>query len=183
MWAPPPPGGECGIAMPESKPPTAPEATNVAAFEPHDHAACAADALAALERVCAERGVRLTPVRRRVMEMLLEEHRPASAYDLLERLRDEGLGSQPPSIYRALDFLIEQGFAHKLLRLNAFLGCAHPGEPHAPVFLICSECSQVGEIRSPELRAALQASAAGEAFTLTDSAIEIEGRCRRCAKA
>lgn len=154
-----------------------------AVFEPHDHSRCAEGALAKLEHACAARGARLTPARRRVLELLWEEHRPVTAYDLLERLRAEGLGSQPPAVYRALDFLIEQGFAHKLLRLNAFLGCAHPGEPHAPVFLICAGCERVAEVRNPDAKAALAAAAALEDFTLSDAAIEIEGYCRRCAQA
>lgn len=155
----------------------------LAAFEPHDHDACAADAAAALERVAAVRGARVTPVRRRVFEMLWESHRPVAAYELLGRLRAEGLGSQPPSVYRALDFLIEHGFAHKLLRLNAFIGCAHPGEPHRPLFLICAGCGRVGELRNPDLHGALSTAAARQRFTLSDAAIEIEGYCLACAEA
>ncbi|MEL6691127.1 MAG: transcriptional repressor, partial [Pseudomonadota bacterium] len=90
-------------------------------FEPHDHGACISDALAAADAQCAERNVRLTPVRRRVLEILLEEHHALGAYDVLDRLRDEGLGSQPPVAYRALEFLVKEGLAHRIERLNAFV--------------------------------------------------------------
>lgn len=157
------------------------DAPSPTAFAAHDHGRCAENAVATAERACAARGVRLTPVRRRVLELLWESHRPVSAYDLLDRLKAENLGSQPPSVYRALDFLIEQGFAHKLLKLNAYIGCTHPEEAHSPMFLICTGCAQVGELRGSAFSAALKEAAAQEAFQLTDAAIEIEGRCHSCA--
>ena len=101
-------------------------------FERHDHAGCIAEGLAAAERTCAERGLQLTPVRRRVLEYLLGEHRALGAYEILERLRTEGLGKQPPVAYRALDFLVTHGFAHRIEKLNAFIACGLPGEPHQP---------------------------------------------------
>ena len=151
------------------------------AFEPHDHHACAADALRAAEAVCAEQGARLTPVRRRVLELLWESHRAVGAYELLDRLKAEKLGSQPPSVYRALEFLIDLGFVHKLSTQNAYLGCAHPQEAHSPLFLICSDCGAVGELRDPSLTQALADAAAQADFGLKQTAIEIEGQCRKCA--
>ena len=101
------------------------------------------------------KGVRLTPVRRRVLEILLEEHRALGAYDVLQRLAAEGFGNQPPVAYRALDFLVEQGLAHRIRRLNAFTACMHPGEAHAPAFLICRACDAVAEAaRRPGARRA-----------------------------
>ncbi|RMD92342.1 MAG: transcriptional repressor, partial [Alphaproteobacteria bacterium] len=92
-----------------------------AAFAPHDHRACAAAALARAEARCRESGLRLTPLRRRVLEILLESHRPLGAYDILARLRADGRPAQPPVAYRALDFLVAHGLAHRLHSLNAFL--------------------------------------------------------------
>lgn len=160
--------------------PSSPKAA-ATAFEPHDHHACAADAMRAAEAACAAKGARLTPVRRRVLELLWESHRAVGAYELLDRLKAENLGSQPPSVYRALDFLIEQGFVHKLSTQNAYLGCAHPQEAHSPLFLICSDCGAVGELRDPSLTEALASAAAQVNFALKDAAIEIEGKCRACA--
>ena len=89
-------------------------------FDPHDHDHCIADALSAAEDACARRKLNLTPVRRRVLEILLQQHKAMGAYDILARLESEGLGSQPPVAYRALDFLVSNGFAHKIEGLNAY---------------------------------------------------------------
>ena len=75
-----------------------------------------------------------TPVRRRALEILLKEHRALGAYEVLDGLREPGFGSQPPVAYRALEFLVTHGFAHRVERLNAFIACAHPGKAHAPAF-------------------------------------------------
>lgn len=103
-----------------------------AAFVAHDHDNCAADVLARAEATAAEQGARFTPVRKRALEILLEEHKALGAYDVLQRLAAEGYGNQPPVAYRALEFLVDQGFAHRIRRLNAFAACMHPGEVHAP---------------------------------------------------
>ena len=117
------------------------------AFTPHDHAHCCGDVLLRAETVAQERGVRLTPVRRRVLEILLESHRAMGAYDVLERLSGDGFGNQPPVAYRALEFLEEQGLAHRIRRLNAFAACMHPGEEHSPAFFICRLCKLVADER------------------------------------
>lgn len=153
------------------------------AFKPHNHSECQRSALEAAEALCAERKARLTPVRRRVLEILWESHRPIGAYEILERLKEEGLGSQPPVIYRALDFLIAQGFAHKIPRQNAYLGCAHPDEPHPQHFLICTECDGVSELIDARLDAAVAEAAAGKGFKPKRALIEIEGLCAACAEA
>lgn len=153
------------------------------AFAAHDHALCASDALTRAEAICAAGGARLTPVRRRVLEILLEEHRALGAYDVLNRLAAEGFGNQPPVAYRALDFLVEQGFAHRIQRLNAFTACVHPGEAHAPVFLICRACSGVAEAAAAPVRAALGAAAEDLGFTIERTTIEALGLCPNCKAA
>ncbi|MSU91012.1 transcriptional repressor [Rhodobacteraceae bacterium 2CG4] len=150
------------------------------AFAAHDHRACVARAAERLEADCARRNLRLTPVRRRVFEILAEAHRAVGAYDVLERLRDEGLGSQPPVAYRALDFLVAAGVVHRIHRLNAFIACAHRGA-HRPAFLICRLCRRVEETELPPARAALDAAAAEAGFTLERSSIEAVGLCPDCA--
>jgi len=150
------------------------------AFSPHDHTRCAANAMARAETLCAAKGARLTPVRRRVLEILLEEHRALGAYDILDRLAAEGFGKQPPVAYRALDFLVEQGLAHRIRRLNAFTACTHPGDVHAPVFLICAECDAVAEASGAAVRGALETAAEGIGFRVERTSIEAVGLCASC---
>ena len=150
------------------------------AFERHDHSACADAAMARATDLAAARGLRLTPVRRRVLEILLEHHRALGAYDVLERLAAEGLGKQPPVAYRALEFLVENGLAHRIQRLNAFTACMHPGESHAPAFLICRTCHMVAEAEASAARASLEAEAARAGFQVERSTIEALGLCPNC---
>ncbi|WP_372886929.1 transcriptional repressor [Shimia sp.] len=147
-------------------------------FQKHDHAACVSEALGAAEAFCARNRVQLTPVRRRVLEILLGEHRAMGAYDILAVLATEGLGTQPPVAYRALDFLETHGFVHKIERLNAWLACSHPGDSHSPLFLICRDCGAVAESAMPvrELRAAARAVD----FRIESTVIEAEGLCPAC---
>jgi Fur family transcriptional regulator, zinc uptake regulator len=153
------------------------------AFAAHDHAHCADEALARAEALAAARGARLTPVRRRVLEILLETHRAVGAYEMLDRLAAEGFGNQPPVAYRALDFLVDQGFAHRIQRLNAFAACMHPGEDHAPAFLICRSCHTLAEAAAAPVRAALDRAAGAIGFTVERAAIEALGLCPACRPA
>lgn len=155
-------------------------ATPDLAFAPHDHAHCASDALGRAEALVAARGARLTPVRRRTLEILLEAHRAMGAYDMLTRLAAEGYGNQPPVAYRALDFLEEQGLAHRIQRLNAFTACMHPGEAHAPAFLICRQCNAVSETAAAPVLATLKTAAAGSGFVVERASIEALGLCPGC---
>lgn len=154
-----------------------------AAFAAHDHAACASGTLARAERVASARGLRLTPVRRRTLEILLEAHRALGAYEVLERLAAEGFGRQPPVVYRALDFLVDAGLAHRVQRLNAFAACMQPGEAHQPAFLICRACNAVAEAPAMRVRAALEAAAAPLGFTPERVTIEALGLCAPCRAA
>ena len=153
------------------------------AFEEHDHAHCSHGLLARAEAIAARQGARFTPVRRRVLEILLEAHRAMGAYEVLERLAAEGFGKQPPVAYRALEFLVDHGFAHRVRRLNAFAACTHPEESHAPAFLICRACGAVAEAPAPALRAALEAEAAPLGFVVERCTIEALGLCPSCAAA
>lgn len=146
-------------------------------FASHDHSTCVRTALDAADAACVARNVQLTPVRRRVLEILLENHAAMGAYDVLGRLNAEGLGSKPPVAYRALGFLVEQGFVHRIERLNAFIACAHPGAAHDPAFMICRSCGTVAEA---EATAALAHSAALSGFQVEQTVIEAEGLCPSC---
>lgn len=153
------------------------------AFRDHDHHACRGTVLARAEAVVADRGLRMTPVRRRTLEILLESHQALGAYEVLDRLGAEGFGRQPPVAYRALEFLVENGLAHRVRRLNAFAACTCPGEDHAPVFLICRACHAVAEAAASPLRAMLDDTASAEGFTVERSSIEAQGLCAACRDA
>lgn len=146
------------------------------------------------EAICAARGARLTALRRDVLGLILEADTPAGAYDLLDRLRRNRGTAAPPTVYRALDFLCEQGLVHRVERLAAFVGCvAQPGpeatapaphvHAHAAQFLICRRCGRAIELDDPELAQALAAAAARRGFSVSAATIEAEGVCAACAPA
>ena len=113
--------------------------------------------------------------------MLLEEHRAHGAYEILDNLRDEGLGSQPPVSYRALEFLVQHGFAHKIERLNAFIACAHLKQRHeSPIFFICRTCDAVAEVYADLKRGKLGRAARTAGFLIERTVIEMEGVCTAC---
>jgi Fur family zinc uptake transcriptional regulator len=154
-------------------------------FEPHDHQGCIAEAIAAAESMCDRQ--KLTPVRRRVLEILLKEHKALGAYDILDWLSREGMGSQPPVAYRALDFLQKHGFVHRIEHLNAFIACAHPGAPHAPAFMICRACNAVAETvvetGAAPAGGVLGAAARAAGFRIERTVLEAEGLCAACREA
>jgi len=148
----------------------------------HDHAHCVAAALAAAEGLCAERGVRLTPLRRRVLELVWQSHRPVKAYDLLDQLRGDRQRAAPPTVYRALEFLRNEGLIHRLESLNAFVGCGDPRHAHAGQFLICRCCQAVAELSDPEINRLIGARADALGFRLGAQTIELDGVCPACQR-
>lgn len=149
-------------------------------FERHDHASCIAQGVAAVDQQCRSAGLQFTPIRRRVLEILLAQHRALGAYDILDVLRQDGLGSQPPVAYRALEFLVKNGFAHRIERLNAFISCAHPGQPHAAAFLICRLCNAVVETQAELSDGPLREMADDAGFLIECAVLEAEGVCPNC---
>lgn len=150
--------------------------------ENHDHGHCVAEALANAERLCRERGLRLTARRRRVLELVWMSHRPVGAYDILEALAEEGRRPAPPTVYRALDFLMDAGLVHRLDSLNAFVGCADPEHPHAGQFLICRSCRSVAELDDTELQQVVNTKVAEAGFQAETQMLEIQGLCSRCRR-
>jgi Fur family zinc uptake transcriptional regulator len=150
------------------------------AFATHDHADCASDGLARAQEILATKGLRLTPVRRRTLEILLEGHRALGAYEVLSRLAAEGFGAQPPVAYRALDFLEEHGLAHRIRRLNSFTACMHMGESHTAAFLICRACNAISEAPAAPSRSALDNAASAQGFAIESATIEALGLCPSC---
>jgi len=149
----------------------------------HDHAACRAGALDRAEALCARRKVRLTDLRRSVLAVLWEDHRPISAYDILHRLNADGGKVAPPAVYRALDFLIGQGLAHRIDSLNAFVGCPTPERAHGAQFFICRQCQTVAEVRDTAIAGGISAAADRLGFTVSAPVVEVTGLCPACQEA
>ncbi|MBV1901050.1 MAG: transcriptional repressor [Kordiimonadaceae bacterium] len=148
----------------------------------HDHSACIDKAVADAERLCTERGSRFTDLRRRILTMIWQGHKAVKAYDLLDQLANAGGSAKPPTVYRALDFLMEEGLVHKIESLNAYVGCPHPDGQHFSQFLICAKCEIVEEMSSEALDAALTSSAAEAGFEIHKQTLELRGLCKACMK-
>jgi len=145
----------------------------------HEHAHCIEDAIAAADRICTERGLRFTELRRRVLELVWENHGSAKAYDLLEKLGGD-YSAKPPTVYRALEFLQENGLVHKISSLNAYVGCSHPLEHRNCYFLICKKCDEVQECCVGSVADTLQDLALSNNFKPEQMTLEIEGTCSSC---
>jgi len=147
----------------------------------HDHAQCVADAIVTAREICDSRGSRFTPIRKRVLELIWSGHHPITAYEVLDLLSKESKKTvAPPTVYRALDFLIEEGFIHKLESLNAFVGCPDPEHSHQGHFLICQSCSIVQEISGNKLSGTLSGIAKDHGFSSKKTMLEILGLCSSC---
>lgn len=146
----------------------------------HAHDDCVAAALARAERECERRGQRLTPLRRRVLELVWRGHEPVKAYDLLGTLRTVHRGAAPPTIYRALEFLVRGGFVHRIESMNAYVGCGEPTRAHSGQFWICRECGAVAEMDDDELTMLLTRKAQQLGFGVDRETVEIRGVCRGC---
>lgn len=139
--------------------------------------------LARAEALCGERGVRLTEQRRRVLEILWAAERPIGAYEILEAMGGGRRALAPPTVYRALDFLLEQGLVHKIESLHAFVGCDHPGRPHASQFLICDRCGAVTELEDEGVARSLRSAADESGFQPARRVVELIGVCASCSDA
>jgi Fur family transcriptional regulator, zinc uptake regulator len=136
-------------------------------------------------KVCAAQGAQLTALRRHVLALILDADAPLTAYQLLDRLKETRKGAAPPTIYRALDFLLERRLIHKVERLNAFVPCVEggsgsSGHEHAAQFLICRQCGTVTEIDDRAAANALEHAAEREGFHPRRAVVEIEGTCAAC---
>ncbi|WP_428605114.1 transcriptional repressor [Sedimenticola sp.] len=134
------------------------------------------------ERLCEGRGVRLTSQRRQVLEILCASHKPMGAYDILDLLKRDVPAAKPPTVYRALEFLLQQGLVHRIESLNAYVGCIHPDHPHASQFLICRDCGEVRELESQTVDRTLGSAIRECGFKADSRVIEVTGRCLRCSK-
>ncbi len=158
----------------------------LAPFRPknHDHEKCVADAIANAEARCARDGSSFTPLRRRVLELVWSSHGPVGAYELLDALRAERRGAAPPTIYRALDFLKDNGLIHRIESLNAYVGCGSPDDhrdhQNGGQFLICRVCGAVAELDDPAIASTVAKRAKELGFNVEQQTIEVTGLCPRC---
>jgi len=150
------------------------------AFE-HNHNQCVSLALDTAQQICNERGVQLTTIRFQVLSLIWESHKAVKAYELLDRLRPLQAAAKPATIYRALDFLIEQGLTHRVESLNAFVGFRRSGQQHEQLLLICKLCEQVDERAATDVMTALLEELQQAGFMAHSKAIEIHGICANCS--
>ena len=150
-----------------------------AGLRAHDHALCRREAEARAEALTGSGGLNLTPVRRRVFDILLESHVALGAYDILRRLTEDGRPAQPPAAYRALDHLMAHGLVHKIEGLNAYVACTAPHHEDGPAFMVCRVCRTVAEAAAAP-RAALESAAESTGFTVERTVIEALGVCAGC---
>ncbi|EGU33114.1 putative zinc uptake regulation protein [Vibrio sp. N418] len=135
-----------------------------------------------IEEICAARGVRLTPQRKRVFELICASPKASSAYELLEQLKVSEPQAKPPTVYRALDFLLEQGFIHRVESTNSFIQCCScNAHKHYSHLLICDKCSNVIELQDDNLVALLASNAEKYGFEITNHVIESHGICQSCS--
>ena len=142
----------------------------------------AAQVIEEVEQRCEQDSLRLTPTRRRVLELILAADGPIKAYDLLDQLKTEQPSAAPPTIYRALEFLLEHHFIHRLETLNAFVSCFHPEHRHQGRFLICERCDSVTELPDRVATTELAEFAAEQGFRPSRQVIEIYGCCGDCRR-
>ena len=143
-----------------------------------------AERVALAMSLCGERGVQLTKQRRQILELLLETGRPTGAYELIEALKGRDSRTVgPPTVYRALEFLMSQGLVSKIQSRNAYIPCAHPERPHDCVFFVCDQCSTAVEIENPQLEALIDKDAQSLGFRIARRVIELQGTCAACSTA
>ena len=149
----------------------------------HDHRICVKSALMSAEAVCAERGIRLTGLRRQILELVWSRHGPIRAYDILRLMNQADGKATPNTVYRALDFLLGAGLIHRLDSLNAFMGCANPETKHTGQFLICRKCESAAEIHNANIDRSLHKDAERLGFEMEEQTVEVRGLCSMCAAA
>jgi Fur family zinc uptake transcriptional regulator len=148
---------------------------------PSQHHAPVDTILENVRRQCRDQAIRLTPIREQVLRLVVVEGKPIKAYDLLERLREAHARAAPPTVYRALDFLLDNGFIHRLESLNAFVGCGHPEAVHDSQFLICDCCDATVELEDQSVVEQLRVAAEAQGFHASSQTIEVHGMCLDCS--
>jgi Fur family zinc uptake transcriptional regulator len=150
--------------------------------DPGHHVHDAKGYVHAVEDACTQRGLRLTPLRAQVLGLVAAAGKPIKAYDLLDLMKRENGSSAPPTVYRALDFLLEQGFIHRLASVNAFVSCHHPQVQHSVPFLICDNCQNAVELEDTRIAGLLESQAKALGFGVRAQILEVHGLCAECQR-
>lgn len=148
----------------------------------HNHNKCQNEAFKKAEAIADKKGLKLTDLRKKVFDIIWQNHKAIKAYDIIEQLgKLERTQIKPPIVYRTLDFLVENGLVHRIDSINAFVGCTHADQDHECHFLICENCNDVTEICDEELDKKLNKTAKNAKFTVARKNIEILGVCKECS--
>ena len=156
--------------------------TTALCTDPAHHVHGSKEYFRAVERECTSRGLRLTPLRAEVLQILACAERPTKAYELLDRIKASKAPGSPPTVYRTLDFLVGNGFVHKLESINAFVACHHPAQNHVAPFLICDTCQRVLEIDDATVPTLLNKQAGALGFAPSTQTLEVHGHCADCVR-
>ena len=149
--------------------------------QPHDHGRCINAAMTRAHDLCIEQNARMTTTRESVLRLLWQSHRPLGAYQLQDQLAELlNKPIAPPTVYRAIEFLLQLGLIHRLPSLNAYIGCPFPGNHHSDFFLICRECGSAAECSADPLNIAIEQTAKRAHFKVESQMIEIAGLCPEC---
>ena len=149
--------------------------------QPHDHDRCINAALTRAKGLCQERNAKLTPTREAVLTLLWQSHRPLGAYQVQEQLSKLlAKNIAPPTVYRAIEFLLDLGLIHRLPSLNAYIGCPFPSSHHSNLFMICNQCGSAAEMTDAALNEVLQAASDKANFVLQSQSVELFGCCPQC---
>ncbi|QMU61703.1 MAG: transcriptional repressor [Gammaproteobacteria bacterium] len=151
-------------------------------WQRHQHSQCIKEALSNAEQICIDHKCRLTPIRKKVLELIWKSHKPIKAYDLLAQLSSEDFIEKPPTVYRALDFLIENNLIHRIESQNAYIGCNTDHGTLDSKFLICDQCNEVEELSEPKINKTLSEISKKQGFIPSLVNVEIHGTCSHCAR-
>ena len=151
------------------------------AYHIHDHERCLKAALRLAREICQKNKVNLTPTKEQVLKLIWQSHRPIGAYQIQDQLaRISGKAVAPPTVYRALQFLIRVGLVHKIPSLNSFIACPFPNSPQSNLFLICEECGNIAEVSCSSVDYLMQKTCRNANFNLNSKNIELFGLCVLC---
>ena len=154
-------------------------------YADHNHQQCIDTALATARQLCSKKAVNLTPMREQVLTVILQSHEPCGAYSILETLATAakpGAKPAPPTVYRALEFLLDQQLIHRITSLNAYIACCRPARSHQGHFLICQVCRQAVELNSTDISEVINSAAQKQGFAVAHEGLEVFGTCAECHK-
>lgn len=141
---------------------------------------CNCRSLEAVEQQCKQRGIRFTSIRKRILQLIWDSDCAVKAYDLLDEVKPYFNNAKPVTVYRALEFLLEQGMIHKVKSINAFIACKQPHCNDKQILLICTQCHEIEEMTGRNLMANISSELKQSGFINQINSIEVQGLCSNC---